>query len=195
MINSRTKGSKNERNVAKLMADWSGYEFARTPQSGGLHWKKQYTSGDIVCIDERHGSRFPFSIECKFHESLDLLHLIDNTVGKKSNKITLFWDQAETDAKQVNKIPLLFMRRNGMKAGMQFVVMPTNFFLLWLSGIEPWHNKYGIFHYFKTSDSKKDYHFTIINSDDLIITNYRVFYKLGKKVRKKCHLKNTTTSG
>jgi len=179
MVNSRTKGSRNERNVAKLMADWSGYEFARTPQSGGLHWKKSYTSGDIVCIDERHGPRFPFSIECKFHENLDLLHLIDNTIGKKSNKILLFWEQTKRDAKQVNKIPLLFMRRNGMKAGMQFVVMPTNFFLLWFAWIEPWICKYGVFHY-----TNADHAFTIINSDDLITTEYKMFYKLGKKVRK-----------
>lgn len=194
MINSKNKGSKNERGVAKLMQNWAGYEFARTPQSGGLHWKKQYTSGDIVCIDEKHGSRFPFSIECKFHESLDLLHLIDDTIGKKSKKIKLFWDQAEKDAKEFNKIPLLFMRRNGMKAGMHFVAMPTNFFLLWLSGIEPWHNKYGIIHYHKVT-KKECYHFTVINSEDLFDTDYRIFYKLGKKVRRKCHVQNTTTSG
>lgn len=194
MTNSRTKGSRNERNVAKLMTDWTGYEFARTPQSGGLHWKKQYTSGDIVCIDEKHGSRFPFSIECKFHENFDLLHLIDDTIGKKSKKIIIFWDQTETDAKRVNKIPLLFMRRNGMKTGMQFVVMPTNFFLLWLAGIEPWHNKYGIIHYTKMIETES-YQFTVINSEDLLGTDYRIFYKLGKKVRRRCHPKNTTTSG
>ena len=30
-VNSRNKGSKNERGVAKLMQEWTGYEFARTP--------------------------------------------------------------------------------------------------------------------------------------------------------------------
>jgi len=181
MVNSKAKGSRNERNVSKLMQDWSGYEFARTPQSGGLHWKKQYTSGDICCIDDKHGHRFAFSIECKFHEELDLLHLIDDTIGKKSNKILLFWDQAVGDAKQVNKTPLLFMRRNGMKAGMHFVVMPTNFFLLWLNGIQPWINKFGIIHYHKETE-KESYQFTIINSVDLVETDYRIFHKLGRRV-------------
>ena len=181
MTNSRTKGSRNERNVAKLMADWTGYEFARTPQSGGLHWKKAHTSGDIVCIDENHGLRFPFSIECKFHEELDMLHLIDDTIGKKSNKITAFWDQAQDDAKQVDKIPLLFMRRNGMKAGMHFVAMSTNFFLTWLNEIQPWYNKYGIIHYTKQTE-EDSYSFTIINSADLTDTDYRIIYKLGRKV-------------
>lgn len=34
-INSRAKGSKNERELAKLFKDWTGKEFARTPSSGG----------------------------------------------------------------------------------------------------------------------------------------------------------------
>lgn len=180
MTDSRKKGSRNERNVAKLMQDWSGYEFARTPQSGGLHWKKAHTTGDIVCIDEDHSHRFPFSIECKFHEDLDLLHLIDDTIGKKSNKITLFWEQTEKDAETSKKLPLLFMRRNGMKAGMHFVVMPTNFFLLWLDGIQPFVCEYGVFHFTSTEHT-----ITILNSEDLIGTDYRIFYRLGKKVIRK----------
>jgi len=179
MPNSKTKGSRNERNVAKLMENWSGYEFARTPQSGGLHWKKQHTTGDIVCIDEKHGHRFSFSIECKFHESLDLLHLIDDTIGKKSNKILSFWEQTTNDAWQAKRLPLLFMRRNGMKKDMHFVVMETNFFLLLLSEFEPWGIKYGIFHY-----SHPDFNFTIMNSEDLFATDYRIFHKLGRKVRR-----------
>jgi len=179
MVNSRRKGSKNERDVARLMFKWTGYEFARTPQSGGLHWKKQHTCGDVVCIDDKHGLRFPFSLEAKFHLELDLLHLIDDTIGKKSNKVILFWEQCERDAKQYNKIPILFMRRNGMKAGMHFVVMPTNFFLLWLSQIEPWDCKYGILHY-----SSNDHNFTIINSMDLFNSDYQIIYRLGRKVRK-----------
>jgi hypothetical protein len=159
------------------MQEWSGYGFARTPQSGGLQWKKQHTSGDIVCIDERHGPRFPFSIECKFHEDLDLLHLIDDTIGKKSNKITAFWEQTQKDAATSKKLPLLFMRRNGMKAGMHFVVMQTNFWLLLLSANEPWLVKYGIFHF-----TSPDHVFTIMNSEDLVNSDYKTFNRLGKKV-------------
>ena len=181
MTNSRTKGSRNERNVAKLMQKWTGYEFARTPQSGGLHWKKAHTSGDIVCIDDNHGLRFPFSIECKFHEELDMLHLIDDTIGKKSNKITAFWDQTKADAGTVDKIPLLFMRRNGMKAGMHFVGMDTSFFSVWLTEIQPWKNEFGLIHYFKSTD-KEAYNFTLMNSMDLIKTDYRIMYKLGRKI-------------
>jgi len=188
MTNSRTKGSRNERNVAKLLEDWSGYEFARTPQSGGLHWKKQHTSGDIVCIDDRHGPRFPFSIECKFHEELDMLHLISGLIGKKSNKIIDFWNQSQGDAKEVGKLPLVFMRRNGMKAGMHFVMMETNLFTTWLGAVEPWDNKHGIIHFFRSTKTDL-YNLTIINSEDLVLTEYQALYKTGRRIRK-----NVTTS-
>ena len=178
MTNSRTKGSRNERGVAKLMQIWTGYEFARTPQSGGLHWKKQHTSGDIVCIDDKHGRRFAFSIECKFHEQLDLLHLIQGLIGKKSNKIIEFWEQSKTDAEQVNKLPIVFMRRNGMKADTHFVILETNFFLLLFeSGEVTW--PHGIIHL-----TTPDYSITIINSEDLIATDYQIFHKLGRRVIK-----------
>ena len=111
MVNSKNKGSKNERGVAKLFQEWTNYEFARTPQSGGLHWQKKNTVGDIVCIDEKHGRKFPFSIECKFHQELDFSHLIDGTIGKGSNKVVHFWEQCLRDAEKVNKVPILFMRK------------------------------------------------------------------------------------
>jgi len=180
MTNSKAKGSRNERNVVKLLNDWSGYEFARTPQSGGLHWKKQYTSGDIVCIDDKHGRRFPFSIECKSHQNFDLLHLIDDSYGKSSNKIMMFWEQSKGDALKYNKVPLVFMRRNGMKANLHFVVMNKDFFNLWYSNIGEGTNKRGIIMY---NSYDKD-SLVIINSDDLITTNYKDFYKSGRNFLK-----------
>lgn len=176
MTNPRRKGSKNERSVAHLMQDWSGYEFARTPQSGGLHWKKQHTSGDIVCIDEKHGIRFPFSIECKFHEDFELLPLIQGLIGKKSNKVLEFWKQAEGDANIVGKVPLLFMRKNGMKKDMHFVVISLNLFQLWNDDntLEK-----GVLLYIDET-----YKLVILNSEDLFNTNYLGFYKAGRKLKK-----------
>lgn len=191
MTNSRTKGSRNERSVAKIMQDWSGYEFARTPQSGGLHWKKAHTSGDIVCIDDRHGLRFNFSIECKFHEDLDLLYLIQGLIGKKTNKILEFWKQSEADAKQVGKIPLVFMRRNGMKKDLHFVMMSQQMFHVWLKFLEDnspeggWNSENGILHY-----QDQDYSLVIINSDDLMKTEYSAFHKAARKIRKHVTTKN-----
>ena len=179
MKKSNTKGSRNERSVAHLLQDWTGYEFARTPKSGGLHWKKAHTSGDIVCIDEKHGYRFPFSIECKFHEELLLLPVIQGLIGKKSNKILEFWNQSENDAKTVGKIPLVFMRKNGMKKDLHFVMMSFELFDLWTNMMGQWKPGNGIL-----TIISKDYRIVIMNSDDLIETEYIFLYKAGKKLKR-----------
>ena len=184
MTNSRKKGSRNERGVAKLFNKWTGYEFARTPQSGGLHWKKQNTIGDIVCIDEIHGKRFPFSIECKFYAEIDFSYLIDETLGKKSNKLLHFWDQAKRDALTVNKIPLLFVRRNKMKADTHFIGIPLEFFnLLYLQGNTIW--ELGHMAYIKG-----DYKIAFFNSVDFFKLPYMDCYKLARKLNR--NAKETT---
>lgn len=184
MTNSRKKGSRNERSVAHILQNWSGYEFARTPQSGGLHWKKSHTSGDIVCIDEKHGPRFPFSIECKFHEELDIFPLIQGLIGKKSNKIMNFWLQSKKDAEEVGKIPLVFMRRNGMKKDLHFVMMSRSLFTGWLLELEKgplkgWESELGYIAY-----ADHTHQLIILNSDELMETEYIAFYKAGRKLKR-----------
>ena len=174
-INSRSKGSRNERGIAKLMQNWTGYEFARTPQSGGLHWKKAHTSGDIVCIDNIHGLRFAFSIECKFHNEVDFSHLIDGTSSKNTNKVLEFWKQCKRDANTSNKLPLLFIRKNGMKGDMHFVGMQTDFLLILLSRGMVFN--FGIIHC--NVDGNQ---FSFINSGDLFKQDYKLFHKVGKRL-------------
>lgn len=174
MTNSRSKGSKNERQVSKLFAQWTGYEFARTPQSGGLHWRKSNTIGDIVCIDEKHGHKFPFSIECKFHAEADFSYLIDDTTGKKSNKIFAFWDQAKGDAMRVHKIPLLFIRRNMMKSDTHFVGMPLEYFnLLMLRSEIPLAFSLGVLSFMKDT-----YNIAFVNSEDFFKLPYQEVYRI-----------------
>lgn len=176
MTNARQKGSKNERGVAKLFTDWTGYEFARTPQSGGLHWKTKNTIGDIVCIDEIHGQRFRFTVECKFHADLDFSYLIDGSIGKKTNKISHFWDQARKEAETVNKIPLLFVRRNGMKTDMHFVIMPFRVFeYLFDSFTRLGLFKYGYMAYFGKIG------IAIVNSEDWFKLDYKNIHKLARE--------------
>lgn len=65
-INSKAKGNAYELKIAKQLSTWSGYEFNRTPMSGGLRWQEDNNvSGDIVPPSEL---KFPFSIECKKRE-------------------------------------------------------------------------------------------------------------------------------
>lgn len=117
-INSRTKGSKNERMLGKLFKQWTGKEFARTPSSGGLNWKNSQVAGDLVCTTEGH--YFPFSIEAKNHNEINFEHLL----YLKEPKILEFWEQCKTDSQKGSpKVPILFMRYNGMPRDLHFVVM------------------------------------------------------------------------
>lgn len=129
MANGKKKGSKNERTLSKWFSDWSGYEFTRVPASGGLRWKKtDNITGDIICADPRHSRRFPFSIETKSYKDINFEHII---IGVKNIKVMEFWQQAKDDAERASmKVPLLFMRYNGMPASTWFVVMTFELYLL-----------------------------------------------------------------
>lgn len=120
-INSKAKGSKNERDVCKWWKDWTGFDFSRVPSSGGLRWSRTTdTTGDIICSDSKHFLRFPFSIECKSYKDINFEHIL---LGNKNVKILEFWQQACEDAQRGNKLPILMMRYNGMKKGDYFFVV------------------------------------------------------------------------
>lgn len=119
-INSRSKGCKNERKAAKLIAAWTNKAFARTPSSGGLNWKTSNTKGDIVCTTEGH--YFPFCVEVKAHKEINFSELLMSK--KKGVKVQEFWEQATRDAAKCNKTPLLFMRYNRMPSNLFFIALP-----------------------------------------------------------------------
>ena len=117
--NSRNKGSRFERTIAKAWESWTGYKFSRTPGSGG--WAKAKDAmGDLVCTDEKHSRRFPFSIEFKNYQEIKFEHIL---LGLKSCKIISFWEQATKDAKRAGKIPILIMRYNSMPKGEAFFIV------------------------------------------------------------------------
>lgn len=126
MANGKRKGNKNERELTKWFQEWTGLEFQRVPQSGGLRWgNRDNIVGDIICTDERKGRNFPFTIETKFHKDINFQHLL---LEVKGNKILEFWDQAKSDGEATGKIPLLFMRINGMAKQTWFVGLDADLF-------------------------------------------------------------------
>lgn len=122
-INSRSKGARNERKIADLFTKWTGRKFAKTPASGGLHWKSSFVHGDLICTKEGH--YFPFCIEAKSYNKIDFSHLL--TPGIKNVDILTFWKQCERDAKECNKVPILFMRYNGLPKDFHFVIVTQNY--------------------------------------------------------------------
>jgi hypothetical protein len=135
-INSKAKGSKNERAATNLMERWTDFPFTRVPQSGGLRWQGgQNITGDIIPEDMYQLEDFPFSIEVKARKLIDFEDLL---LPHKS-EIMKFWGQSVADAKRVDKIPMVLMRRNGMPKETFYVIIPYNTFTL-ISKVLNLHN-------------------------------------------------------
>lgn len=165
-VNGKKKGNKGELALTKWWTQWSGFEFSRVPQSGGLRWQKQDDiCGDIIITDERQSRRFPFSIESKSYKDINFEQMI---LGQKKNMVMGFWEQCKTDAERSKKYPILFMRYNGMKANTWFTVLRYEEFKYVDKKLidNPYFDIKG-----------KDERIIIINSSDLIKTDYHKFIK------------------
>lgn len=171
-INSRKKGSRNERNLARLWQKYTGKEFTKTPSSGGLGWKrKSDTSGDIICTDEKHSRFFAFSIEAKAYKSINFNHLLLSV----ESDILKFWEQAKGDADKAKKTALLFMRYNGMPKNHYFLAMDKDYYDQ-LEVHLPQHESMII--------NLAELSLAIINSPSFFATNYEEVHKLTKQVNR-----------
>lgn len=168
-INSRAKGARNERKICKVFEDWTGYEFNRTPASGGLRWKKtDNIVGDLICSEPN--IIFPFSIEVKAYEEINFEHLL----YLKDSKIEKFWEQAKADSERGRKVPLLLMRYNGLPSDLYFLVMH-------LIDFKKFHKKLKLeFTYCKLPKHK----IVILNSNTLFKADYKSIEKIAKNLIK-----------
>ena len=165
-INSKKKGSKNERDVCKWWKTWTGYEFSRVPSSGGLRWARTSdTTGDIICSDNKHFIRFPFSIEVKSYKDINFEHLL---LDLKRVKILEFWSQALSDAERSNKLPVLMMRYNNMKKGEYFFVIKPVIY-----GI--FRQSYKDLSYIEVKTDKVN--LIILKASEVLKVNYKQVYK------------------
>lgn len=104
MTNSKKKGDKFERDVAKILGDWWGFKFSRTPMSGGASWLADNNAvGDIVTPPE---AKFPLVIECKSREGWT----IDNVLLNNKEPHT-WWSQVVTDSTKTGQTPCLIFKR------------------------------------------------------------------------------------
>lgn len=121
-INSKLKGNRNEVVLAKLLSQWTGHEFQRIPQSGGLRWRNSMNiCGDVLCTDNTFN--FPFSVETKHLKNFEL-----NQSLRKNSIIYRIFKQARDDAKRSNKIPVVFIRKNNMQSKNFIVIFELSIF-------------------------------------------------------------------
>lgn len=171
MSNSKKKGNRGERDVAKWWETFTGYEFGRVPASGGLRWKKtDNITSDVICTDDKHSRRFPFSIEVKFYKDINFEHIL---LGNKKCKIKEFWDQAKSDADRGNKLPILMMRYNGMKKDQYFFCVDQK-----VSNLIK--NQKGPMMYIEDTGLK----LYIYMSSNIQVLDYKEIYKEARKILK-----------
>ena len=107
MINSKEKGKKHEREVAKLLSEWSGHKFMRTPMSGAIHnFKDKRVVSDIVA--PLSIGAFPFSIECKCVQ----YPWEFNTILEGTSTFWKHWEQCYMDAEREDLFPMLVFTKN-----------------------------------------------------------------------------------
>ena len=174
MINSKKKGSKFERSIAKWFTQWSGYKFGRTPYSGAYHKNKDLSS-DVMCNDEKHAHRFPLSVEAKNYQEIKFEHIL---LGNEGAKILHFWEQASGDAKASKKIPLLAMRYNNMPKGEAFVMLEKNFFNHFLENDSCFSSFQHPIMAIRLNSGEAFYIFML---SDLKTLEYKKFYKIARK--------------
>lgn len=108
-INSKQKGNTFELKVAKMLSDWSGEKFHRTPMSGALHWANDTrVISDIVPPQSLVDKGWPFSIECKKTEtSWEISAFLDGT-----SPFWKQWQQCWDDAQREQMKALLVFNKN-----------------------------------------------------------------------------------
>lgn len=179
MPNSKKKGNKWERVVCHVMKEWTGYEFSRVPQSGGLRWKnRDEIVSDVICTDEKHGRRFTLAIECKSYQEIKFEHVL---LGNEGAKILHFWNQVNEDAKATKKIPMLVMRYNNMPKEEAFVVLEKSFFNHFLEN-NSYFNKFS--HPIMAIRLNSNEAFYIFMLSDLKSIDYQEFHKIARKYLK-----------
>jgi len=130
-INSKQKGSRNEREVAKVLNDRFNLEnsFKKVPLSGA--WgtnnrdKKDTSqqaldvlSGDLICP-----KNFKFSVEVKSRADFNFWDMLNN--DNENTDIDSWIYQASHDASCTHKEPLLVIKINNKKP---FVLFPKKLF-------------------------------------------------------------------
>jgi hypothetical protein len=102
MVDSRQKGARAETAARDILRKYTKLGWERTPGSGALH-EKHKLKGDLYIPDCKNR----FCVEVKHYKDD---HLTSKLLTDKSPQILEWWNQADRQALQVDRIPLLLFK-------------------------------------------------------------------------------------
>lgn len=102
---SRRKGHDFERKVASLFTKWTGHEWIRTPQSGGM---PQVTKADLFSKELYNSKQDIIFVECKKRKSMDMGKILTGKCAEFKSWMTKLYDNAIKE----KKIPILVFSYN-----------------------------------------------------------------------------------
>lgn len=118
-INAKKKGNRGELDAVNILKErFKGQIFSRTMGSGNYTGGQNAKNAELLTEEQklmfvsdiRTPKEFKFSIEHKFYASIDFYDLFN-----KSSDLHKWYEQAETDAKLLDRSPMLVVKTNQHK--------------------------------------------------------------------------------
>lgn len=121
---SKRKGKTYERRAAKLLTEYTGVNFRKTPSSGGFNKfggvaiREELFCGDVISDSKD----FKYCIEAKNREEFTFESILKNP---STAPFTIWWYQCCDDAKRVSMLPMMFFKPDSQADFI--VVRPSDF--------------------------------------------------------------------
>ncbi len=119
MVDSREKGARAEAALVKLLKQHTKHNWKRVPGSGALH-EDHGLKGDVYVPNEHNY----YAIEVKHYKDCQLTSKV---LTDKNPMLLQWWEQAERQAKQTDKKPILFFKHDRSKWFVAFSNQDTVF--------------------------------------------------------------------
>jgi Holliday junction resolvase len=118
MVDPRAKGARGESQVRDILREHTSLNWERTPGSGALD-EKHGLKGDLYVPNEKN----IFCVEVKNYEED---HISTKILTSKDPQVLNWWSQAERQALQVSRKPLLIFKHNRSKWFVAYTDLPNS---------------------------------------------------------------------
>lgn len=117
MVDPRQKGARGETQVKDKLRELTGLKWERTPGSGALD-PKHKLKGDLYIPDSSNA----YCVEVKNYEED---HISSKLLTSSNPQLLEWWTQAERQAEQVGRKPLLIFKFNRSKMFVAYNDVPS----------------------------------------------------------------------